>query len=165
MLATQHGMVITSPNMDFVPDLCHYQDEEVKAHADRRFRLVNPFQWPQPYSACHWWSVAVPCHHSIPHLDIAWYMPSHNDFQLNTGTNVSHLALTIMERFILLDIEINSRCWKFPSKHRHSDMVTFFCQPGAQCPQYLTLAATHIPQHIDYDDYIAMLVPRCLCTF
>ncbi|KAG6327761.1 hypothetical protein ID866_11327, partial [Astraeus odoratus] len=72
--------------MDFVPNLHHYQDEEVKAHADGQFRLVDPFQWPQPYSTHHWWSVAVPCHCSIPHLDIAWYTPSCNDFQLNTGT-------------------------------------------------------------------------------
>ncbi|KIK23300.1 hypothetical protein PISMIDRAFT_82568, partial [Pisolithus microcarpus 441] len=57
VVACQGSWVITSPNMDFVPEP-HIFNEELRPRADGHFRLADCFQWPQsfhkyyPYAAC-----------------------------------------------------------------------------------------------------------------
>jgi hypothetical protein len=125
MLATQHGMVITSPNMDFVPDLRHYQDEEVKARADGRFGLIDPFQWPQMYSARHWWSVAIPRPRTVSQIEMAWFTPTPTDFVSLPDADVGHLSPQIIDKLDHLVVTIRYRRATLPSS-KHDEMATFF---------------------------------------
>jgi hypothetical protein len=47
-IAYQELLVITTPNMDWVPEL-HNDDSELRARADGHFGLEDCFQWPQKY--------------------------------------------------------------------------------------------------------------------
>ncbi|KIM69235.1 hypothetical protein SCLCIDRAFT_93854, partial [Scleroderma citrinum Foug A] len=59
-VACKNNLVITSPNVDFVPELHIFGDEDLQPHADGHFGLVDCFQWPQLYNREYQYSVCIP---------------------------------------------------------------------------------------------------------
>ncbi|KAG1894604.1 uncharacterized protein F5891DRAFT_961290 [Suillus fuscotomentosus] len=89
-VAVQDNLVITTPNMPFVPKFHHFEEENVQARADGRFSVVDCFQWPQAYdnifcnSVCILRKEAYP----FPHpLHWAWYTPEQKDFKTIPGNS------------------------------------------------------------------------------
>jgi hypothetical protein len=89
-VAVQDNLVITTPNMPFVPKFHHFEEENVQARADGRFGVVDCFQWPQAYdnifcnSVCILRKEAYP----FPHpLHWAWYTPEQKDFKTIPGNS------------------------------------------------------------------------------
>ncbi|KAG2030268.1 hypothetical protein BDR03DRAFT_1017321 [Suillus americanus] len=60
-VAVQGNLVITTPNMDFVPQFHHFKEENIQARADGCFGVVDCFQWPQAYDNIFCNSVCIPC--------------------------------------------------------------------------------------------------------
>ncbi|KAG1888479.1 uncharacterized protein F5891DRAFT_987771 [Suillus fuscotomentosus] len=48
-VAVQGNLIITTPNMHFVPEFHHFEEEDLQAWADGRFGVIDCFQWPQFY--------------------------------------------------------------------------------------------------------------------
>ncbi|KAI5989930.1 hypothetical protein EDD15DRAFT_2370228 [Pisolithus albus] len=89
-VACQGSMIITSPNMDFVPEPHIFEDEELRARADGRFGLVDCFQWPQSYNKEYDYAVCIPRKDRFPFpnpLHIAWYTPTSADFVIPAGSS------------------------------------------------------------------------------
>jgi len=78
--------VITSPNVDFVPEPHIFEDENLQPRADGRFGLVDCSQWPQLYDKEYQYSVCIPRKDSVPSLAIAWYDLTRDDFVIPTGS-------------------------------------------------------------------------------
>ena len=93
--------MITSPNVDFVPELHIFGDEDLQSHADGHFRLVDCFQWPQLYNREYQYSVCIPRKDSVPSLAIAWHDVTRDDFIIPTGSTsvVGMLRDTIVKEF------------------------------------------------------------------
>ncbi|KIM62969.1 hypothetical protein SCLCIDRAFT_48779, partial [Scleroderma citrinum Foug A] len=79
-------LVITSPNVDFVPEPHIFGDEDLQPHADGHFGLVDCFQWPQLYNREYQYSVCIPQKDSVPSLAIAWHDVTQDDFVIPTGS-------------------------------------------------------------------------------
>ncbi|KAG1719714.1 hypothetical protein EDB19DRAFT_1918597 [Suillus lakei] len=89
-VAVQGNLVITMPNMDFVPQLHHFKEENVQARADGRFGVVDCFQWPQAYDNIFCNSVCIPRKelYPSPHpLHWAWFTPKQKDFKAIPGNS------------------------------------------------------------------------------
>ncbi|KAI6100751.1 hypothetical protein EDD17DRAFT_1494768 [Pisolithus thermaeus] len=89
VVACQGSWVITSPNVDFVPEP-HIFDKELCCQADGRFGLADCFQWPQSYHKDYAYAVCIPCEERFPFpnpLYIAWYMPTPADFVIPAGSS------------------------------------------------------------------------------
>src|SRR5437588_4051242 len=85
-IAYQEPLVITTPNMDWIPEL-HNDDSELRARADGRFGLEDCFQWPQKYCKQFEYAVCIPRKEtSSIDLQFAWYTPTTNDFVTQAGT-------------------------------------------------------------------------------
>ncbi|KAG2340031.1 hypothetical protein BDR05DRAFT_1002800, partial [Suillus weaverae] len=89
-VTVQDNLVITTPNMPFVPKFHHFKEENVQARADGRFGIIDCFQWPQAYdnifcnSVCILRKEAYP----FPHpLHWAWYTPEQKDFKTIPGNS------------------------------------------------------------------------------
>ncbi|KIM57575.1 hypothetical protein SCLCIDRAFT_130261, partial [Scleroderma citrinum Foug A] len=78
--------VITSPNVNYVPESHIFDDQEHCPHADGRFGLVNCFQWPQKYNKDYAFAICIPWKDTILSLEIAWYTPTADDFIIPTGS-------------------------------------------------------------------------------
>lgn len=74
--------VITSPNINWVPQPFIFEDELVQARADGRLGTADSFQWPQLYTANYPWAVAIKRNFFLPDEPLAavWYTPSYDDF-------------------------------------------------------------------------------------
>ncbi|KAG1770127.1 hypothetical protein EV702DRAFT_1202539 [Suillus placidus] len=88
----QGNLVITTPNMDFVPQFHHFEEETVQARADGRFGIVDCFQWPQAYDNIFCNSVCIPCKEAYPFphphpLHWAWFTPEQKDFKAIPGNS------------------------------------------------------------------------------
>ncbi|KAG2083553.1 uncharacterized protein F5147DRAFT_782875 [Suillus discolor] len=89
-VTVQGNLVITTPNMDFVPQFHHFEEENVQARADGRFGVINCFQWPQAYDNIFCNSVCIPCKelYPFPHpLHWAWFTPNQKDFKAIPGNS------------------------------------------------------------------------------
>ena len=89
-VAVQGNLVITTPNMHFVPEFHHFAEEDLQARADGRFRVIDCFQWPQSYddSFCH--AVCFPRKEAFPSphpLHWAWFTPSQDDLKSIPGNS------------------------------------------------------------------------------
>ncbi|KAG1900864.1 uncharacterized protein F5891DRAFT_1188361 [Suillus fuscotomentosus] len=86
--SVQDNLVITTPNMQFVPKFHHFEEENVQAHTDGRFSVVDCFQWPQAYDNIFCNSVCIPRKEAYPFphpLHWAWYTPEQKDFKTIPG--------------------------------------------------------------------------------
>ncbi|KAG1795442.1 uncharacterized protein HD556DRAFT_1235591 [Suillus plorans] len=89
-VAVQGNLVITMPNMDFVPQFHHFEEENVQARADGRFGVIDCFQWPQAYDNIFCNSVCIPRKelYPFPHtLHWAWFTPDQKDFKAIPGNS------------------------------------------------------------------------------
>ncbi|KAI6111080.1 hypothetical protein F5141DRAFT_1214577 [Pisolithus sp. B1] len=93
--------VITSPNIGFVPEPHIFEEEDLQPCADSHFRLVDCFQWPQLHNKDFEYLVCIPQKDSLPSLDIAWYMPTPEDFIIPTGAKfaIGMLQDTLVKQF------------------------------------------------------------------
>ncbi|KIM52836.1 hypothetical protein SCLCIDRAFT_140238, partial [Scleroderma citrinum Foug A] len=85
-VACKDHWVITSPNVDFVPETHLFEEDELRPHADGRFGLVDCFQWLQNYKKEYEYSVCIPHKDSLPTHAVAWYNPTHDDFIIPPGS-------------------------------------------------------------------------------
>jgi len=86
-VAYQEPVVITTPNMDWVPELHNDDSDELRARADGRFGVVDCFQWPQIYCKEFEYAVCIPRKEtSSIDLQFAWYTPTMDDFVIQSGT-------------------------------------------------------------------------------
>src|ERR1700709_900142 len=82
-VAVQDNLVITTPNMHFVPEFHHFEEEDLQARADGRFGVVDCFQWPQAYDEVFPHAACIPRKESCPFphpLHWAWFTPNKDDF-------------------------------------------------------------------------------------
>ncbi|KAG1882378.1 hypothetical protein F4604DRAFT_1577378 [Suillus subluteus] len=89
-VAVQGNLVITTPNMDFVPAFHHFEEENVQACADGRFSAIDCFQWPQAYDNVFCNSTCIPRKEAFPSphpLHWAWFTPTQEDFKPIPGTS------------------------------------------------------------------------------
>ncbi|KAG2050302.1 hypothetical protein BDR06DRAFT_1011457 [Suillus hirtellus] len=89
-VTVQGNLVITTPNMDFVPQLHHFEEENVQACANGHFGVVDCFQWPQAYNNIFCNSVCIPCKELYPSLHPlhwAWFTPEQKDFKVIPGNS------------------------------------------------------------------------------
>ena len=93
--------MITSPNIDFVPEPHIFGNEDLQPHADGHFGLVDCFQWPQLYNREYQYSVCIRRKDSILSLAIAWHDVTRDDFVIPTGSTsaVGTLQDTIVKEF------------------------------------------------------------------
>ena len=93
--------MITSPNVDFVPEPYVFEEEDVRARADSHFGLVDCFQWPQLYDKEYEYSVCIPRKDTVPTLEIAWYNLTRDDFIIPDGSQfaVGMLQDAIIKKF------------------------------------------------------------------
>jgi hypothetical protein len=59
-VAVQGNLVIMTPNMHFVLEFRHFDNEILQAHADGRFGVINCFQWPQAYNDTFCYAACIP---------------------------------------------------------------------------------------------------------
>ncbi|KAG1840801.1 hypothetical protein F4604DRAFT_1939905 [Suillus subluteus] len=89
-VAVQGNLVITTPNMHFVPEFHHFDAEVLQARADGRFGVIDCFQWPQAYddTFCH--AACIPRKESFPcphPLHWAWFTPTPDDLKPIPGNS------------------------------------------------------------------------------
>ncbi|KAG1747790.1 uncharacterized protein EDB91DRAFT_1048453, partial [Suillus paluster] len=83
----QYPLVITTPNMDWVPELQNDNLDELKARADGHFGVVDCFQWLQMFCKEFEYAVCIPRKDTSPFsLQSAWYTPTTADFVIQPGT-------------------------------------------------------------------------------
>ncbi|KAG1883232.1 hypothetical protein F4604DRAFT_1920416 [Suillus subluteus] len=83
----QAPLVITTPNMDWVPELHNDDIEELMAQADGCFGAADCFQWPQMYCKEFEYAVCIPRKDtSSIDLQFAWFTPTTADFAIQPGT-------------------------------------------------------------------------------
>ncbi|KAG2067444.1 hypothetical protein BDR04DRAFT_1159154 [Suillus decipiens] len=83
----QQLLVITTPNMNWVPELHNDDSEELRAQADGCFGVTDCFQWPQMYCKEFKYAVCIPHKDtSSINLQFAWYTPSMADFDIQPGS-------------------------------------------------------------------------------
>ncbi|KAG1810839.1 uncharacterized protein BJ212DRAFT_1483972 [Suillus subaureus] len=89
-VTVQGNLVITMPNMDFIPQFHHFEEENIQACANGHFSVVNYFQWPQAYDNIFCNSVCIPCKELYPFLHLlhwAWFTPDQKDFKAIAGNS------------------------------------------------------------------------------
>ena len=93
--------MITSPNIDFVPEPLIFEDKDLQPCADGCFGLVDCFQWPQLHDKEYEYSVCIPQKDSVPSLAIAWHDLTRDDFVIPTDSKpvVGMLRDTIVKEF------------------------------------------------------------------
>ncbi|OAX32969.1 hypothetical protein K503DRAFT_804770 [Rhizopogon vinicolor AM-OR11-026] len=82
-VTVQDNLVITTPNMDFVPEFHHFKDEDLQVRVDGRFSVINCFQWPQGYDQIFPYAACIPHKESFPFphpLHWVWFTPNQDDF-------------------------------------------------------------------------------------
>ena len=92
-LTSDDKYIITTPNMDFVPDP-QIGIVKVIVHDDCRYGAVDPIQWPQVIS--HQWEYlcAVRQRVSSRHrLVPVWWDPQERDFSITPGSEFKNLGL------------------------------------------------------------------------
>ncbi|KAG1723253.1 uncharacterized protein EDB91DRAFT_1087878 [Suillus paluster] len=83
----QYPLVITTPNMDWIPELQNDNLDELKARADGHFGVVDCFQWPQMFCKEFEYAVCIPCKDTLPFsFQFVWYTPTTADFVIQPGT-------------------------------------------------------------------------------
>ncbi|OAX32639.1 hypothetical protein K503DRAFT_787065 [Rhizopogon vinicolor AM-OR11-026] len=85
-IAYQEPLIITTPNMDWIPEL-HNNDSELRARGDGHFGLEDCFQWPQKYCKEFEYAVCIP-HKETSSIDLqfTWYSPTTDNFITQAGT-------------------------------------------------------------------------------
>ena len=78
--------MITSPNVDFVPEPHLFEEDELRPRANGHFGLVDCFQWPQNYEKEYEYSVCIPHKDSLLTHAVAWYNPTRDDFIIPPGS-------------------------------------------------------------------------------
>ena len=78
--------MITTPNVDFVPEPHIFEEEDICVRADGRFGLVDCFQWPQVYHKDYEYVLCIPRQDTVPTLGIAWYNLTRDDFIIPNGS-------------------------------------------------------------------------------
>ena len=89
-VAVQGNLVITTPNMHFVPEFHHFEEEDLQARADGRFGVIDCFQWPQSYDDAFCHAVCIPRKEAFPfphQLHWAWFTPTQDDLQPIPGNS------------------------------------------------------------------------------
>ena len=86
-VACQDHWVITSPNVNYVPQAYIFEDEDLHVRADDHFGLVDCFQWPQLYARDYSHSVCILRKDSLTSHAIAWYTPTPDDFVTPVGSS------------------------------------------------------------------------------
>lgn len=83
----QEPLVITTPNMDWVPELHNDDLEELRARADGHFGAADCFQWPQMYCKEFKYTVCIPRKDaSSIDLQFTWFTPTTANFAIQPGT-------------------------------------------------------------------------------
>ncbi|KIN98410.1 hypothetical protein M404DRAFT_157843, partial [Pisolithus tinctorius Marx 270] len=59
-VACKDHWVITSPNVDFIPEPYIFEEVDLYPHADSQFSLVNCFQWQQTYKKNYEYAICIP---------------------------------------------------------------------------------------------------------
>ena len=86
-IAYQELLIITTPNMDWVPELHNNDSDELRARADGHCGVVDCFQWPQMYCKEFEYAVCIPRKEtSSIDWQFAWYTPTPDDFVIQPGT-------------------------------------------------------------------------------
>ncbi|KAG1720988.1 hypothetical protein EDB19DRAFT_1917590 [Suillus lakei] len=96
-IAVQGNLVITMPNMDFIPVFHHFEEENIQAHADGCFGTIDCFQWPQAYDNIFCNLTCIPRKEAFPSLHPlhwAWFTPTQEDFKPIPGTSFPVGTLT-----------------------------------------------------------------------
>ena len=93
--------MITTPNVDFVPEPHIFEEEDICARADGRFGLVDCFQWPQVYHKDYEFALCIPRQDTVPTLGIVWYNLTRDDFIIPDGSQfvVGMLQDSIITKF------------------------------------------------------------------
>ncbi|KAG2073023.1 hypothetical protein BDR04DRAFT_1152637 [Suillus decipiens] len=89
-IAMQGNLVITTPNMHFILEFRHFDDEILQARADGRFGVINCFQWPQAYDNTFCYAACIPRKEAFPSpqpLHWAWFTPTQNDLKSIPGNS------------------------------------------------------------------------------
>ncbi|KAG2104650.1 uncharacterized protein F5147DRAFT_579745, partial [Suillus discolor] len=89
-VAVQGNLVITTPNMHFVPEFRHFDDEILQVRADGHFGVIDCFQWPQAYDDTFCYAACIPRKEAFlsPHpLYWAWFTPTQNDLKSIPGNS------------------------------------------------------------------------------
>ncbi|KIM53376.1 hypothetical protein SCLCIDRAFT_139130, partial [Scleroderma citrinum Foug A] len=60
VLAIHNNQIITSPNCDFIPEPFIFDDAPLEPLRDRRFGIVDCFQWLQLHAEQYIWSACIP---------------------------------------------------------------------------------------------------------
>ncbi|KAJ8581217.1 hypothetical protein M405DRAFT_938393 [Rhizopogon salebrosus TDB-379] len=97
-VAVQDNLVITMPNMHFIPEFHHFEEEDLQARTDGRFGIVDCFQWPQAYDETFCHAACIPRKEAFPYphpLHWAWFTPTQDDLKSIPGNSfpVGTLAL------------------------------------------------------------------------
>ncbi|KAG1832372.1 hypothetical protein EV424DRAFT_1533542 [Suillus variegatus] len=107
-VAYKEPLVITTPNMDWVPEFHHDDSDEVRVRADGGFGVVDCFQWPQIHCKEFEYAVCIPRKDTASiDLQFAWYTPTSEDFVIQTrtvfavGTLSSHIVDGINNLFTI----------------------------------------------------------------
>ena len=79
-VACKEQWVITSPNVNYIPEPHIFDIQEHCPHADGCFGLVDCFQWPQKYNKDYAFAICIPQKDNILLLEITWYTPTTDDF-------------------------------------------------------------------------------------
>ncbi|OAX32506.1 hypothetical protein K503DRAFT_805176 [Rhizopogon vinicolor AM-OR11-026] len=80
----QYPLVITTSNMDWVPELQNDNLDELKARADGCFGVVD---WLQMFCKEFEYAACIPRKDTLPiSLQFAWYTPTTADFDIQPGT-------------------------------------------------------------------------------
>ncbi|KAG1781439.1 hypothetical protein EV702DRAFT_1192928 [Suillus placidus] len=96
-IAVQGNLVITMPNMDFIPAFHHFEEENIQARADGCFGAIDCFQWPQAYDHIFCNSTCIPRKEAFPSphpLHWAWFTPTQEDFKPIPGNSFPVGTLT-----------------------------------------------------------------------
>ncbi|KAI6160560.1 hypothetical protein EDD17DRAFT_1484013 [Pisolithus thermaeus] len=102
-VACKGNIIITSPNMDYVPEPFIFEEEDLCCRADGRFGVVDCFQWPQMHERQYEYSACIPRKDSIPTLRTAWYHPTLDDFTVPAG---SRFAVGTLPATKVTDFEV-----------------------------------------------------------
>ena len=118
VVACQDHWVITSPNVNYIPQAYIFEDEDLHVQADGRFGLVDCFQWPQLYARDYSHSVCIPHKDSLASHAIAWYTPTPDDFVTPVGSS-STIGLLSEPQVNLFDQLFKLLCgWHHPIKYK-----------------------------------------------
>ncbi|KAL4076806.1 hypothetical protein V8B97DRAFT_2022084 [Scleroderma yunnanense] len=106
--------VVTSPNVDFVPEPYIFEDEDLQPCADGCFGLVDCSQWPQLYNKEYQYSICIPQKDSIHSLAVAWYDLTQDNFIAPTGPK--SVVGTLQDAKVK---EFEQLLWLLCNRHHH----------------------------------------------